>query len=180
MPIPLYLALTAEEFSALGKKPANIAWMACHFSPYGKGLTNLPPQLPRNSIVILNDRIPWRDHDMQLIGLQLQQLQCGAVLLDLQRPDTPTALVSALTALPFPVCVGHQFADQSANAVLVPPCPPHIPLEQHLQPWTGLELWLEVSLEQSALRVTAKGAEQIPPAFCPTFPHGAPLLASHY
>ena len=53
--IRLNLAMTAAELGA-APLPSHPAWMACHFSPYSTGLTNLPPKLPQDSLLILNDR----------------------------------------------------------------------------------------------------------------------------
>ena len=80
-----YLALTAAEMLAHTDFHP-IAWMACHFSSSGPGLGNLPPQLPPDSIVILDDSIPLTDQDPHRIAAQLQLLEpLAGVLLDLQR-----------------------------------------------------------------------------------------------
>ena len=42
MAIRQYLAMTAAEMTQAGSLPRHAAWMACHFSPYSTGLTNLP------------------------------------------------------------------------------------------------------------------------------------------
>ena len=44
MALPLHLAMTAEEFNTC-PLPALPAYMACHFSAYGKGLQDLPQAL---------------------------------------------------------------------------------------------------------------------------------------
>ena len=46
MAIRQYLAMTAAEMTQAGSLPRHSAWMACHFSPYSTGLTNLPDRLP--------------------------------------------------------------------------------------------------------------------------------------
>ena len=46
MAITPFLAMTAAEFRKKEDLPDKIAWMACHFSPYGLGLSNLPQRLP--------------------------------------------------------------------------------------------------------------------------------------
>ena len=119
MPLPLYLALTAPELSATEELPKHLAYMACHFSPYGSGLSNFPQNLPEGSMLILNDSTPTGGHDPQLIGKQLaegsQQLGCSHILLDLQRPvDELTyriadAIVSAVSC---PVAVSEGYAPQ--------------------------------------------------------------------
>ena len=74
MGISHYLAMTAEEIATTDILPEHTAYMACHFSPYGTGLTNIPESLPKNAILILNDRIPFCGHDKALIAKQLAQL----------------------------------------------------------------------------------------------------------
>ena len=80
MAIPLYLAMTAREFRICKTVPANMAWMACHFSPYGTGLSNLPTSLPPGSMIILNDRTPICGHDPELIAAQLKELLKSCML----------------------------------------------------------------------------------------------------
>ena len=79
-----HLAMTAAEISYASKLPANPAYMACHFSAYGTGLSNMPTQLPKDSLLILNDRVPVCGHDHDLIPEQLRQLvqslKCNALL----------------------------------------------------------------------------------------------------
>ena len=88
MALPLYLALTAAEFQNCSSLPEHAAWMACHYSPYGLGLSNIPKDLPQGSMLILNDRTPPCRHDPELIARQLgeiaERFQCGGVLLDFQ------------------------------------------------------------------------------------------------
>ena len=99
MALPLYLAMTAAEIRENPFLPGNTAYMACHFSPYGTGLSNLPRDLPPESLLILNDRTPIRGHDPQQIRDQLAQamaqFQCLGLLLDFQRAgnDETRALV---------------------------------------------------------------------------------------
>ena len=84
------LAMTAAEMRNISEIPPRIAWMACHFSPYGLGLSNLPKGLPPGSLLILDDCTPPGRHDPELVAEQLTQcaetLECGGILLDFQRP----------------------------------------------------------------------------------------------
>ena len=52
MAITPFLAMTAAEIEHSTPLPPNVAWMACHFSPYGAGLSNLPKNLPAGSLLI--------------------------------------------------------------------------------------------------------------------------------
>lgn len=181
MPIPIYLAMTAEEFAFCREKPTNVAWMACHFSPYGKGLTNLPPGSLKNAIVTVNDRIPWNGHDAAVIAAQLKGIDCGGILLDFQRPDTPLSFVSQLlAALPHPVCIAERFALDTECPILLPPVPPHIPVAEYIEPWQGREIWLEASQNTSQITVTAAGAEETMSVLAGTYPHKDAALSCHY
>ena len=74
MGLHCYLAMTAREINQCPLLPSKIAWMACHFSPYGTGLVGLPEKLPQGSLIIVNDRIPIRSHDPGQIVYQLRKL----------------------------------------------------------------------------------------------------------
>lgn len=73
MALPIYLAMTPWEMEHR-ELPPRCGWMACHFSPYGQGLSNLPRVLPADSLVIVNDRIPPWGHDPKLMAQQLQEV----------------------------------------------------------------------------------------------------------
>ena len=73
MPIPCYLAMTAAEYARAKELPGRLAWMACHFAPYGTGVVNLPQQLPEGSVLMLNDRIPICGHDPLLVADMLSR-----------------------------------------------------------------------------------------------------------
>ncbi len=165
MSLCCYLAMTAAEFYAQQDLPSGIAWMACHFSVYGTGLTNLPPQLPENSLVILNDRIPALNHDPVRIRAQLEELaqrqHISGILLDLQQPNDPTlaAVVKELTrSPPCPIGVTQSYAKDTSCAVFLPPPALNKPLKSHLIPWEGREIWLEAATESTKIDVTSKGS----------------------
>lgn len=156
-----YLAMTAGEFGANPPKNPEIGWMACHFSPYTTGLSNLPPTLPSGAMVILSDRTPIFGHRPEIIAQQLLEVipEEGAVLLDFQRPVTEAyrAVVLALSALPCPVGVPPAYAEGLRCPVFLPPVPLRTPLEAYLRPWKGRELWLEAALNGEEVTVTQKG-----------------------
>ena len=58
MAIAPFLAMTAAEMQNSSQLPPKIAWMACHFSPYGLGLSNLPKELPSDSLLMVDDITP--------------------------------------------------------------------------------------------------------------------------
>ena len=141
MPLPIYLAMTAAELRQNPPKSNEIAWMACHFSPYATGLSNCPKQLPPGAMLILNDRTPVCGHDPALVAAQLQDLvenlKCSRVLLDLQRPGeslTESIVDAVLSALPCPVAVSECYGRDLTCPVFLPPVPLLMSPEDYLAP----------------------------------------------
>lgn len=189
MTFPPYLAMTAAEFSLCRHLPPKIAWMACHFSPYGTGLSNCPAALPAGSMIILNDRTPIHGHDPQLIARQLAEmedaLQPGCFLLDLQRPGcalTAEVVKSAVSALKCPVGVSDLYARGLDCPVFLPPVPPECPAAEYLAPWQDREIWLEAALGGCILTVTKDGctAAPLPPGGGPECPFTEEALHCRY
>lgn len=164
MALSPYLAMTAGEILSSTGLPEGLAYMACHFSPYATGLSNLPRELPPGTLLILNDRTPIHGHDPALVCAQLedtvQKLRCSGVLLDFQRPDCPElqALCQKVAALPCPVAVSHLYAGELSCPVFLPPPPLHQPLEEHLAPWQGRQIWLEAATDAEEITVTPEGS----------------------
>ena len=164
MPLPLYLAMTGTEVASAEVLPEYMAWMACHFSSYGTGLSNLPRHLPVGAMLILNDRTPIRGHDPSRIKDQLEevigQFGCCGVLLDLQRPDVKeaTALCAQLVGgLPCPVGITEHYARQLDCPVFLSPLPPGMALAEPIKPWSGRSLWLEVVTDRRVAVITESG-----------------------
>ena len=183
-----YLALTAAEMACCDKLPANTAWMACHFSPYATGLSNLPEQLPPGSLLILNDRTPIHGHDPERIAETLQKavtdLQLYGILLDFQEQRQPAlqALTDCLVrTLPCPVAVTEAYAGTSDCIVFLAPPPINMPLAEYLAPWNGRAVWLEAAMLTQQFTVTAAGCQV---KTLPTAPDRLPLsdpeLHCHY
>lgn len=173
MAIRPFLAMTAAEIRRKTVLPDKIAWMACHFSPYGLGLSNLPRTLPAGSLLILDDITPIRGHDPQIILEQLAEtsetLSCSGILLDFQQPDVEetAALVKILTqSLPCPVAVSHFYAGSGSFPVFLPPVPPSELPEDYFATWAGRDIWLEVALDGEEITVTEKGTS-FSPLPCP-------------
>lgn len=171
MALPLYLAMTAAEIQNCTQFPGHTAWMACHFSAYANGISNIPNRLPAGSALILNDRIPPQGHDPRLVAAQLaqavEQLSVRRVLLDFQRPDLTelAAVTQAVTeTLPCPVAVTTQYAkDLPCPVFLYPQL--HKPLQEQLQAFFGREIWLEAATDCLQITVTAEGSR-----FCSVAP----------
>jgi hypothetical protein len=164
-----FLAMTAAEIRNISVFPGKIAWMACHFSPFGLGLSNLPRALPVGSLLMVDDVTPPHGHDPVFIAEQISAVvtdyQCCGVLLDFQRTgydETREIAQHLLSALPCPVAVSDQLAKDLDCPVFLPPVPPSVPLEAHLTPWKDREIWLELGLDGEMLTVTELGCEVTP------------------
>lgn len=162
----IYLAMTAAEIYHTASLPPKLAYMACHFSSYGTGLSNLPNRLPEGSILILNDRIPICGHDENLIVQQLLSLSetfsCPWILLDLQRPTQEyTPLITALwEGLSGKIAVSQLYAKPFSCPVFLSPLPVGCTLEKHIEPWKDRPLWLDISCETAKITVTADGSHR--------------------
>lgn len=164
MAIACYLAMTAAEFSACDNLPAHIGWLACHFSPSGPGLSNLPRSLPPHSLLIIDDSTPFHHHQQELILRQLQDaissLEVCAVMLDFQRSSSSDiqGLVSFLQkGLPCSVVAPPQYVSGD-SPVFLPPCPLNLPLESHLAPYQGREIWLDAAPLPVQIAVNESGS----------------------
>jgi len=189
MPIVPFLATTAAEMKKLSCYPQRIAWMACHFSPFGLGLSNIPKELPPGSMLIVDDITPPHGHNAALIVQQLtgcaEALRCCAILLDFQRKNCPetAALAQHLTkALPCPTAVSDCYAGDLDCPVFLPPVPPSALPEEHFAPWQGREIWLEIGLYGEMLTLTEQGCTVTPVPFPHTETDGFsdPKLLCHY
>lgn len=166
MAIQVNLAMTGAEISHFSPLPPNIAWMACHFSPWSRGLSNLPPALPEGSLLVLDDQLPWFGHDESRIAEELtdtvRNLGAAGVLLDFQRPgvkEVQSLADKLCQALPCPVGVVPAYGAGLSGAVFLPPLPCHMPLRDWLAPWEGQEVWLELSLDREVLTLTQTGTD---------------------
>lgn len=161
-----FLAMTGAEIEFCHDYPSKMAYMSCHFSPYGTGLSAMPPSLPPDSMVMLTDRTPLCGHDPARIAAQLAELagRCAGVILDLQRqsPEAEAVVDAVLAALPCPVIVSVLYGVGKDCPVLLPPPPLWTPLKTHLQPWAGRSIWLEAATEQALVTVTEKGSRYGP------------------
>lgn len=183
--MPLYLAMTAAEISGCRELPPRLAYMACHFSPYSTGLSNLPADLPKGSVIILNDRIPVCGHDPDTVAGQLtdlcDRLEADSILLDLQRPFDShlQAIVQAiLEKSQCPVAVSEVYAKDLNCAVFLSAPPLHSPIDQYAVQWSGRELWLEAVLEELTYAITETASY---PVYAITdAPLPCPELSCHY
>lgn len=159
----VFLAMTARETAKYHSEKT--AYMALHFSPYNKGLSNIPADLPKGSILLLDDSTPPENHEPQVVAEQLSsliaQLSPSAVLLDFQRPRTEEleAMAASITqALPCPVAVTENYAKKLQCPVFLSPPPVNKPLRDYLQPWLAQGVYLEIAPEGLRFTVTETGS----------------------
>ena len=164
MALQPFLAMTAAEFRCAPALPPKAAWMACHFSPYGTGLSNLPQRLPPGALLIVDDVTPPHRHHPPFMAEQLSQcvesLQCCGVLLDFQRrgcEETQSIAKQLVAALPCAVAVSESYAKELSCPVLLAPVPPSMALEDYICPWKDREVWLELGTEGEILTLTEQG-----------------------
>ena len=164
MAIVRYLAMTGAEFCSCTQYPPHIGWLACHFSPSGVGLSNIPKVLPAGSLLIVDDSLPFIDHDPELICDQLQQaigkFGLSAAVLDFQRGHNPhlqslTALLQS--KLPCPVFAPPDYVQ--SGAVFLPPCPLHTPVDRYLKPYQGRQILLDTTPFSEIIHVTQHRAD---------------------
>ena len=157
-----YLAMTAGDFARNGSVPEHPVWLtACKSSLW----TDLPPFLPRGTMLALTDELPLEGQDpealREAIGKAIFRLGSQGILLDFQHPGSPAAasLAEALTtSLPCPVAVSEGYARGLDCPVFLSPVPPDVLLTDHLAPWKGREIWLELSAEGLEILLTEAGA----------------------
>jgi hypothetical protein len=161
-----YLAVTAAELPGIATADQKIAFMACHFSPYAAGLSNIPTALPTGSMLILNDRIPICGHDPSRIADQLLQtikaLGCDSLLLDFQRPEnaeTASLCRFLAEAIPCPLGISHHYANNTDCYAFLSAPPLDMPLGEYLKPWKGRKIWLEAALETTELTIRYDGCK---------------------
>jgi hypothetical protein len=162
--------------------------MACHFSAYGKGLQDLPEQLPSGCLLILDDRIPVWKHDPKQVAEELSEAvtkhSCCGLLLDFQMPGDPlmTDITRSITnALPCPVAVTEAYAEGINSAVLISSPKANVPLAKRTQLWPGREWWLEIAPEVIRYTVTkdTSTSEEIQ-VWEETYRHQDPRLCCSY
>lgn len=165
MEIPHYLAMTAAEIQKAERLPEKMAWMACHFSPYSTGLTNIPEKLPKDSLLIVNDRTPIHGHDPVRVADELnavcKALQCAGILLDFQNTPCEESLHLAqyLTEhIEQPLGVAAPYWCKGA-AVFLPCLPTNQMLSDYLENWSGEKVWLETALIGQDITLSANGAD---------------------
>ena len=165
MGITQYLAMTEQELSA-GPPPSCLAYLGCRFSESGLG--GLPQSLPPGALLILDDRAPLENLPIpeigEALGNVLARFSCRGLLLDFQRPGilSQKELAAILSRdLPCPVAAPPEYAPEGCP-VFLPPVPVDCTVENHLAPWQGREIWLDLAADAEQICLTPQGASITP------------------
>ncbi len=187
MALPLYLAMTAGEMLGDFPLPRHLGYMACHFSPAGTGLSNVPQALPPGAMLLVDDWQGWNGHDRGQIIRELADtvdaLQCGSVLLDFQRPgivEVGTLAREVVRTLPCPVGVSEIYGKDLDCPIFLPPVPLDVPAAEYLVFWKGREIWLEAALDGTTLTLSPQGCSRSPLDVFPQEGFCDPALHCHY
>lgn len=161
MALKLYLAMTGSEILENGGVPSGLGVFSgiCE-------IEKLPAWFPEGGMLILTDELPICSEDIpgavESLRRMAEQYSFESVLLDFQRPGDPDAQAFAQAVdrgLSCPVCVSQCYAHETDCAVLLPPVPPDVPVEEYLRPWQGREIWLEAALDGMVIKVAESGAK---------------------
>ena len=180
-----YLAMRLAEFNRDEVIPPKSAWMVCPFSPDWA----TPPALPPSCLLILTDEVMPKDGISPQLADQIcqsvQAMGCAGVVLDFQQPRKSEAAAFAarlVSALPCPVAVSEGYAVGLDCPVFLSPCPHHTPLREHLAPWQGRQVWLDLAVDAQVLTLTPTGADcsPLPLSACPPEGHREERLHCHY
>lgn len=181
----VFLAQTCQEMKQFTAEKT--AYMACHFSPYGFGLSNLPEQLPAGSILLLDDSMPPNGHNPKIVATELKncidQFGISAVLLDFQGEfsEESMEMVRHLTdTLPCPVAVTEEYAKEAACPVFLSPTPVNMAVNDHIAPWLQQGVYLEIAPESEQFTVTEKGCTSLLVRCAETLPLVDARLHCHY
>lgn len=162
MILPVYLALTPEEFHKPLPQDIHPGWMSCEFSQANNGISNLPPDSQEGCMVIISDSQVLPEYNEDLILSQLDSLKAESILLDFQRPydkKLQQLTQKIIAQLPCPVGVSSQYAKELNCPVFLPPVPLNQTPKAYLQPWQGREIWLDTALDALEILVTPQGSQ---------------------
>lgn len=177
MDLSIYPAFAGAELEAMLRYTGKTAWLGCHLSAYGNGITPLPAALKHCDLLVLTDEMPPDGHDPKEVASELwsqaKTLGCERILLDFQRPPSEESMqiIHCVLEKAFvPVGVTPKHAQQLSCPVFLPPPPLWTPLEEAISPWTGREVWLEIAPESGCVTLTKDGSSYAPSETKPDYP----------
>ena len=161
--------------------------MACHFSPGGLGLSNIPCALPPDSLILIDDSMPVQGHDPKTVISQLNEMirsfSVKAVLLDFQRVSSEESreMAQAISAgCVCPVAVTPAYAHINGCHIFLPPVAVNMALPDYLKPWQGRGIYLEIAAERVLITVTETGSKTRPDFQDAPLPLADARLHCHY
>ena len=181
----VFMAITPREMGHF--LPKRTAYMACHFSPGGLGLSNLPCSLPPDSLLLIDDSMPVQGHDPKAVIGQINEMirsfSVKAVLLDFQRVSSEESreMAQAISAgCVCPVAVTPPYAHIEGCDLFLPPAAVNVALPEHLMPWQGRGIYLEIAAERVLITVTETGSKTHPDFQDTPLPLADTRLHCHY
>ncbi len=163
----VYLAVTTREMEEF--LPKKTAFLSCHFSSSGPGLSNIPQRLPENSLLLLDDSMPLCGHDPAVVVKQLRDLvedfSVKAILLDFQGEkdgQLESMAKAILHGVPCPVAVTEWYAKDLGCPVFLCAPPADSTLEKHLKSWLKQGVFLEIAPCGAKIAVTENGCKKVP------------------
>lgn len=181
----VFLAVTPGEMAVY--RPARTAYMACHFSAGGAGLSNMPRMLPEGSLLLLDDSMPVQGHDPEVVTRQLNELirkfSIRTVLLDFQREkmeETCTMVAAISQSCACTVAVTAAYAEFGVCPVFLPLPSANRPLGDYLKPWLKRGVFLEIVPEGLQITVTKTGSRSVPLPPVADLPLANERLHCHY
>lgn len=179
MDIYCYPALSDDELKNARIVPDIYCRMGCHF--ISGGLTALPENLPRNSLLMIDDRIPLEKCNIAEVKNKLDRLteefRLAGILLDFQRSGSAESQALSIFLskhMTVPVAVTEHYAQATSGPVFVCMPPAHQTIISSLEQWRGREIWLELATDRKTViidtegcRVTESGDQAvITPSYC--------------
>lgn len=144
--------------------------MSAHFSPSDSGLSNLPPALPTGSILILDDQIPWADHDMERVCQELTHVllrdKAYGLLLDFEREPCEQTLLLARAAaqccreIGCAIAMPEAYRGDTEGACFLPPLPCTVPVDTVNLPRGPI--WLDAAPTAAVARIGSEGVSLTP------------------
>ena len=181
----VFLAQTGGEME---RSPAdNMAYMGCHFSPYGKGLSNLPVTLPKGAMLLLDDSTPPDGHNSEVVITELKEIvqkySVSSVILDFQGEITDESMDIAqhlVNALPCPVAVTEGYAKELGCPVFLSPTPVNMAIRDHIDRWLPQGVYLELAPMATCFTVTENGCTSLAMHYTEGLPLADTRLHCHY
>lgn len=163
MEIPLYLAMTPKEYHNFHRTVDYPAWMNIHFNSQDRTLCNLPIDLSKTSLLIIDDSVDFINPDIDKIIKMLLPIcksdsLCG-IILDFQKPSTnDAATLASRIQQDFPGKVACTSEYLEGSSILFLPSPsPIVSCRDALSEIKGKRIWLDCDTSAYSFRCSGDG-----------------------